>query len=105
MELKIKYYHSNGFNEWSNQQEWVSEKRKLKDIFGGITIEYIEKWINGEVFDVVEEVSEDEYMTFQTFSDGVLRIEFIQKYRAGGFDDAPVYRYDTDVFELSPYTL
>lgn len=97
--FKIEYWHSDGLGVTSNQRERVVDVVELRDMFGEI-FTYIEKWIIGQDNFEIEIDSEDEYTTIQT-TEGSLCIEFSKRYRAGGYDDSPVYRSNTDVYVIT----
>lgn len=105
--FRVGYYYSNGFGEISNQKEWLVDFKGLRDVFNDSIMEHIERWLRGDRFEIEFEIeSEDESLdesldVYITTSGGRIIIEYIEKYRAGGYDDNPVYRYNRDLYEIT----
>lgn len=103
--FKIKFRNSDGFGSISKESEWVVEVKELRKTFGNEIFGYIQKWLGGEVFEFEKELYENELLILRTTSDGELRITFSRRYRAGGYDDSPVYRSDDDIYEITQIDL
>lgn len=102
--FQLEFYHSDGFGQISNESEWVANLNEIAADFGDEIFAYIENWLNGDVFELEKNISDDEFIVVQTTSYGALRIAFCEEYFAGGYDDNPLYRYDADIYEIKPYT-
>lgn len=96
--FKVEYHYSNGFGDTMNHKEWFVDVEQLKNMFNGEIIEYVERWIKGKTFSERIELSDDQILIIGTTTDGDLNVEFQEWYRAGGYDDDPVYRHNSDVY-------
>jgi len=97
--IKVEYWHSDGFGNVSNESEYVASLKSLKKEFSEV-VEAVHRWLSGESFEVILDPYEEEYTSIRTTDYGALRVSFVSEYRAGGYDDDPVYRYDSDVYEF-----
>jgi hypothetical protein len=99
--IKVNYWHSDGFGNVSNESEYLTSFSRIKRDFPKEIVELVHRWLKGENnIEIVLDPYEENYTSVRTTSYGALRVSFVSEYRAGGYDDNPVYRYDSDVYEF-----
>jgi hypothetical protein len=99
----VEFYHSDGFGQISNESEFDVSEEELKNMFSGEVRDVVEGWMRGEFEGEIEfnsEEDESQSVLIKTTDWGALRISFLDEYRAGGYDDCPIYRYDEDVYYI-----
>lgn len=100
--FKVEFWDSDGLGNISNKHECRTNIEGLKYMFSSDKIvDYVQRWLAGEDFRVEEEIFEDEFLVIRAPYDGGLLIEFRSRYVADDYDNAPVYRYNDDVYLIT----